>query len=162
MREGEGFMGPNIEENLKDRIKRWTLFLGVLQITVGCLVGLLPPSAVTWFRAIVMAHIEFVMNGILLVVFAFVVSELRLGGTALKTWFVSLQLGTWTNGAAGLAAAFGGASSTLMPTMNEKFPPPHGVESTTVTGLLIACAVTLLIALSLTLYGLVSGKAAGD
>ena len=56
---------------------------GVLQITVGCLVGFIPPSAVAWFRGIVMAHIEFTVNGVLLVV------------------------GTWANGAAGIAAAPG-------------------------------------------------------
>ena len=52
--------------NLKANLKRWTLFLGVLQITVGCLVGFIPPSAVAWFRGIVMAHIEFTANGVLM------------------------------------------------------------------------------------------------
>jgi hypothetical protein len=42
----------------------------------------------------------------------------------------------------------------LMPTLNEKFPPPHGVDSLAVTGLLQLCAVAILIALVLTLVGL--------
>ena len=150
-------MNNNIDD-LKAALKRWTLVLGVLQITVGCLVGLIPPSAVAWFRGIVMAHIEFTANGVLMVVFAFLVSELRLSPLALKAWFAALQIGTWTNGAAGIAAAFLGASSALMPTINEKFPPPHGTEHPVVSGLLQLCGVTIIAALLLTLYGLMRSK----
>jgi len=66
-------------DNLKASIKRWTLFLGVLQITVGCAVGFIPPSAVEWFRGIVMAHIEFTANGVLMVAFGFLVWQLAVG-----------------------------------------------------------------------------------
>src|SRR5436190_14591100 len=108
-------------DSLKANLRRWTLILGVLQITVGCVVGFIPPSAVAWFRGIVMAHIEFTANGVLMVAFGFLIQELHLGRAALIAWFASLQIGTWTNGAAGVAAAFIGASSKLMPTINEKF-----------------------------------------
>jgi hypothetical protein len=145
---------------LKENLRRWTLLLGVLQITVGCVVGLIPPSAVAWFRGIVMAHIEFAINGILMIVFGLLVRELRLSPTALKTWFATLQIGTWTNGAAGVAAAFLGASSKLMPTLNEKFPPPNGIDNPIVSGLLQLCGVTILIALLLTLYGLMRSRVA--
>ena len=64
-------------DTLKDTLRRWTLLLGVLQITVGCLAGLIPPSAVAWFRGIVMAHIEFTINGILVIVFGFLLREIR-------------------------------------------------------------------------------------
>ena len=146
------------DEALKERLRRWTLILGVLQITVGCAVGFIPPSAVAWFRGIVMAHIEFVVNGILMVAFAFLVRELRLRPALLKTWFGLLQIGTWSNGAAGVAAAFLGASSQLMPTLNEKFPPPHGTEHPLVTGALQVCGITILAALLITLYGLARSK----
>jgi hypothetical protein len=139
---------------LKASIKRWTLILGVLQITIGCMVGFTPPSAVSWFRGIVMAHLEFTANGVLLVAFGFLVRELNLGPVALKVWFAALQIGTWTNGAAGIAAAFIGASSKLMPTINEKFPPPHGTDNPIVSGSLQLCGVTIMLALLLTLYGL--------
>ncbi len=145
-------------DSLKANLRRWTLLLGVLQITVGCVVGLIPPSAVAWFRGIVMAHLEFTANGILMIVFGLLVKELRLNATALKTWFVTLQIGTWTNGTAGVAAAFIGASSKLMPTLNEKFPPPHGSDHPLVTNLLQLCGVTILLALLLTLYGLWRSK----
>src|SRR5260221_13536950 len=102
-------------DSLKANLRRWTLLLGVLQITVGCIVGFLPPSAVAWFRGIVMAHIEFTANGVLMIAFGFLINELRLGPGALRVWFATLQIGTWTNGAAGVAAAFTGASSKLMP-----------------------------------------------
>ncbi len=106
-----------------------------------------------------MAHIEFTANGVLMVVFGFLVRELRLSPLALKIWFVTLQLGTWTNGAAGVAAAFIGASSKLMPTINEKFPPPHGTDNPIVSGSLQLCGVTIMVALVLTLYGLLGPKA---
>ncbi|HLQ45160.1 MAG TPA: hypothetical protein VK137_10555, partial [Planctomycetaceae bacterium] len=70
--------------------RRWTLVLGVLQITVGCVVGFIPPSAVAWFRGLVMAHLEFTANGVLMVAFGFLVRELRLTPTALKVWFATL------------------------------------------------------------------------
>jgi len=143
---------------LKANLRRWTLILGVLQITVGCIVGFIPPSAVAWFRGIVMAHIEFTANGVLMVVFGFLVRELRLGPTALKVWFATLQIGTWTNGAAGVAAGIIGASSKLMPTITEKFPPPHGPDNPIVTGTLLVCGVTIMVSLLLTLYGLLRFK----
>src|SRR5215472_17455831 len=145
-------------ESLKASLKRWTLILGVLQITVGCAVGFIPPSAVHWFRGIVMAHIEFTANGVLMVVFAFLTNELALGSCLLATWFATLQIGTWTNGAAGLADAFIGASSNLMPTLNEKFPPPNGTDNPLVTGLLQVGGVTIMVALLLTIYGLLRSK----
>jgi hypothetical protein len=58
-----------------------------------------------------------------------------------------------------LAAAFIGSSSKLMPTLNEKFPPPYGVDSPVVTGLLQLCGVTIMVALLLTIYGLLRSKA---
>ena len=145
-------------ESLKANIKRWTLILGVLQITVGCAVGFIPPSAVDWFRGIVMAHIEFTANGVLMVAFSFLVAQLALRPWQLWLWFALLQIGTWTNGAAGVAGAFMGSSSPLMPTLNEKFPPPHGVDNPLVSGLLQVCGVTIMVALLITLYGLVRSK----
>ncbi|MBI5503673.1 MAG: hypothetical protein HY899_02655 [Deltaproteobacteria bacterium] len=146
-------------DNLKRDIRRWTLLLGVVQITVGCAVGFIPPSAVEWFRGIVMAHIEFTANGVLMVVLGFLVTEMHLSPTALRVWFATLQVGTWTNGASGLAGAFLGSSSTLLPTLNEKFPPPHGADSAVVTNLLILCGVTVMVALLLTVFGLLRSKA---
>jgi hypothetical protein len=151
---------------LKATLRQWTIFLGVLQITVGCMIGLTPPTAVQWYRGIVMAHIEFVMNGIMMIVLGLLVRELALRAPALKLWFATLQIGTWTNGGAGVAAAFIGTSSKLMPSINEKFPPPHGDNSPVVTGLLMVCGITVLVSLLLTLYGLVGSlrarRALGD
>jgi hypothetical protein len=146
--------------DLKAKLRRWTLFLGVLQVTFGCIVGFIPPPAVSWFRGIVMAHIEFTANGVLVVVLAFLLSEMELGPKALWTWFAALQVGTWTNGAAGLTGAFIGYSSKLMPTINEKFPAPNGLDHPVPTGLLLVCGVTVLIALGLTLTGLLRKRAA--
>ena len=105
-----------------------------------------------------MAHIEFTANGVLMVAFGFLVRELRLGPVALKVWFATLQIGTWTNGAAGVAAAFIGATSKLLPTLNEKFPPPHGTNNSIVSGSLMLCGVTILVALLLTLSGLLRSR----
>jgi len=148
-------------DGLKTNIRRWTLILGVLQITVGCVIGFIPPSAVAWFRGIVMAHIEFTANGVLMVAFGFLVKELRLSAPGLRVWFATLQIGTWTNGAAGVAGALIGASSKLMPTINEKFPPPRGTDNPIVSGSLKLCGVTIMVALLLTLYGLLRSKTPG-
>lgn len=145
-------------ERLKHDLRYWTLLLGTLQIIVGCVVGLIPPSAVSWFRGIVMAHIEFAANGVLMVVLGLLVRDLALKAAALKVWFVTLQIGTWTNGMAGVIAAFSGTTSALMTTLNEKFPPPYGTDSVLVTSTLQLCGVTILIALGLTLYGLYQSR----
>jgi hypothetical protein len=145
-------------ELLKESLRRWAILLGVLQITVGCVVGFIPPPAVQWFRGIVMAHIEFTANGVLMVVLGLLVRELTLGPTALKGWFATLQLGTWCNGAAGLIGAFIGYSSKLMPTLNQKFPPPNGPDHPIPTASLLICGITIMVCLILTIVGLVRRK----
>ena len=141
-------------DSLKEEVRRWTLLIGVAQILFGCLVGFIPPTAVGWFRGIVMAHIEFTANGVLMVVVGLLVREMSLGRTALRVWFATLVIGTWTNGMAGLVGAFAGQSSRLMPTLNQAFPAPGGLDSPLVTGLLTVCGITIVIALALTLVGL--------
>lgn len=150
------------DEDLKSVLRKATLVLGVFQILVGCLIGLIPPSAVAWFRGIVMAHIEFTANGVLMVVFGFLIRELCLTPTLLKVWFAALQIGTWSNGTAGVIAAFLGTSSELMPTINAQFPPPNGTHSVIVSGLLKLCVVTIIAAILLTLYGLLRQEAKSD
>jgi hypothetical protein len=145
-------------DSLKERLRRWALIVGMAQVLFGCLVGFIPPTAVPWFRGIVMAHIEFTANGVLMVVVGLLTREMRLGAGALKVWFWTLVIGTWTNGAAGLVGAFAGQSSGLMPTLNQNFPPPAGTENQLVTGLLLVCGVTIVIALVLTLVGLVRAE----
>jgi hypothetical protein len=123
-------------------------------------VGFIPPTAVIWFRGVVMAHIEFTANGVLMVALGFLLPEMELGAQALRVWFATVQVGTWTNGAAGLVGAFIGYSSKLMTTINEKFPAPNGLDHPAVSGLLMVCGITIMIALLLTLAGLLRKKAA--
>ncbi len=139
---------------LQNKVKFFTIFLGVLQITVGCAVGFIPPTAVEWYRGIVMSNIEFTINGILMIAFGFLVPMLSLGARTLKVWFAALQIGTWTNGTAGLVAGIAGASSNLLVTLNEKFPAPNGNDHRIVTGLLMTCGISVMIALFITLFGL--------
>jgi hypothetical protein len=144
----------NEVDSLKEQLRRWALLIGVAQVLFGCLVGLIPPTAVSWFRGIVMAHIEFTANGVLMAVLGLLVREMQLAKMALKIWFATLIVGTWTNGAAGLVGAFAGQSSRLMPTLNETFPAPGGADSAAVTGLLLASGVTIVVALGLSVAGL--------
>ena len=139
---------------VKEQLRRCVLFLGVAQILFGCLIGFIPPTAVPWFRGIVMAHIEFTANGVLMVAIGLLARELHLTAAALRLWFWTLVIGTWTNGASGLVGAFAGQSSPLMPTINRSFPPPGGALNPVVTGLLMTCGVTIVVALVLTLVGL--------
>jgi len=141
-------------DSLREQLRRWVLLIGVAQVLFGCIVGFIPPTAVPWFRGIVMAHIEFTANGVLMTVIGLLARELRLSAVAWRIWFWTLVVGTWTNGAAGLVGAFAGQSSRLMPTLNQTFPAPGGAENPVVTGLLLVCGVTIVIALVLTLAGL--------
>ncbi len=144
-------------ETLQERLRSWVLVIGVAQVLFGCLIGFVPPNAVPWFRGIVMAHIEFTANGVLMIAIGLVARELRLGAVALRIWFWTLIVGTWTNGAAGVLGAFLGQSSRLMSTLNQTFPAPSGLDDPRVTGLLLVCGVTITIALVLSLVGLVRG-----
>jgi hydroxylaminobenzene mutase len=147
-------------DSLREHLRRWVLLIGVIQVLFGCLVGFIPPTAVPWFRGIVMAHIEFTANGVLMIVLGLLARELRLGGAAWRVWFWMLVIGTWTNGAAGLFAAFAGQSSPLMTTLNQSFPASGGMANPVVTGLLEVCGVTIVTALVLTLVGLVRAPTA--
>jgi hypothetical protein len=52
------------------------------------------PTFVAWFRGVVMAHIEFTANGVLMVAFGFLAGELNLSPAA---WKVCLQLAGGTD-----------------------------------------------------------------
>lgn len=75
--------------SLIERIRFYTLLLGVIQVTMGCLVGLIPPDAIAWYRGLVMAHIQFTANGVLLVVLGFLLRDMVLSPLQLRLWFVS-------------------------------------------------------------------------
>jgi hypothetical protein len=138
-----------------EQIRYLTLLLGVIQVTFGCFVGFIPPTAVLWFRGIVMAHIEFTANGVLLVVLGLIVREMQLGRKTFWIWFYALQIATWFNGASGLMAAFSGQSSKLLTTINTAFPPPNGMDNNAVSAVLMICGIAVLIGLILTIFGLV-------
>ena len=46
-------------------VSKRVVFLAVVQVLLGCLVGLIPPDAVVHFRSVLTAHLEFVQNGML-------------------------------------------------------------------------------------------------
>jgi hypothetical protein len=142
-------------DSLREQLRRWVLVIGIAQVLFGCLLGFVPPTAVPWFRGLVMAHIEFTANGVLMTVVGLLARELRLSAGAWRVWFATLVVGTWTNGGAGLVGAFAGQSSPLMSTLNQSFPAPGGAASPLVTGLLYVCGVTIVTALTLTVVGLV-------
>ncbi len=93
-----------------------------------------------WFRGIVMVHIEFTANSVLMIVIGLLARKLCLGKIALHVWFWTLAAGTWLNGAGGLVAAFTGQSSLLLPTANQNFPPPVGADNPVATRLLLTPA----------------------
>lgn len=142
---------------LKATLRRVTLLIGVTQVTFGCLVGMIPPPAVPWFRGIVMAHVEYTGNGVLLVVLALLLPEMRLGRAALWAWFVTLQLGTWLNGSAALVAGLSGRSSSFLTVANAASPPPAGSADRVVTSMLVSTGVAILAGLAITLVGLLRG-----
>jgi hypothetical protein len=144
--------------DLAATLRWWTLFLGVLQVSIGCVVAFIPASAVPWYRGLLMAHLAYTANGVLMIVLGLLVREMRLGAGALRAWFAALQVGTWTNGTAGLVAAFAGASSKYLPSLNEKFPAPNGADHPVVGGLLVVCGLAMAVGLVLTLVGLARAR----
>lgn len=143
---------------LAERIRFLTLLLGVIQVTMGCLVGLIPPDAIAWYRGLVMAHIQFTANGVLLVVLGFLLREMVLSPLQLRLWFVSTQAGTWLNGVAGMIAAIIGQSSSQMPALNKAYPPPIAGSSALVYTTLVFCGLLILLGLGLTVWGLVRAR----
>jgi hypothetical protein len=145
-------------EAFKLRLRRWILIIGMAQVLFGCLVGFIPPTAVPWFRGVVMAHIEFTANGVLMTVVGLLTPELRLPRLLLHLWFWTLLIGTWANGSAGVVAAFTGRSTQLLPTANQGFPPPHGADNPLATALLLVTGFAIVVALLLTLAGLIRSR----
>lgn len=143
---------------LSERLRFFTLLLGVIQVTMGCLVGLIPPDALAWYRGLVMAHIQFTANGVLLVVLGFLLREMVLTPFQLRCWFISTQAGTWLNGVAGMLAAIIGQSSSQMPALNKAYPPPTAGSSPLVCTTLVLCGLLILVALGLTVWGLVKAR----
>jgi hypothetical protein len=74
---------------------------------------------------------------------------------------VNAYLGTFFNGFAFLISGFSGYGTPLAPTVHDKFPFPHGITgfySDLVTGSLLLCALTVILALFLTFIGLITAK----
>lgn len=98
------------------------------------------------------AHLEGVMNGMFLVLVGFLWHELRLTATARKVLLVALLTGTFTNWLATLlAAAFG--TSKMTPIAGHGFEGVAWQESLVSAGLAVV-GLTMLVALSLLVYGL--------
>ncbi len=133
------------------------LILGVFQVLLGCIIGLIPPPAVIHFRSIVTAHIEFCVNGILLALLGVLTQYMHLSSGALFIMEITAYLGTFCNGGAFVIAGFTGYGTKLAPTVHEKFPFPNGNEggySELITNCLLVCAVTVITSLSLAIVGL--------
>ena len=141
-----------------DRTKR-IMVVGVFQVLLGCIVGLIPPPAVLYFRAIVTAHIEFCVNGTLLAVLGILTQYMSLSSGLFAVLELTAYLGTFCNGGAFLISGFTGFGTKLGPTINEKFPAPNGIEggySEAITNCLLVCAVTVIISLILSIIGLIA------
>lgn len=141
--------------------QRRFLIGGIGQVLLGCLIGLIPPPMVPHFRSLVTSHIEFTANGMLLSILGIILPYLALSNMLLFVLEITAYLGTFCNGFAFVIAGFTGYGTPLAPTTHKQFPFPNGIEgpmSDIVTGCLFVCAVTIIVALSLTLIGLFGGK----
>ena len=133
------------------------IMMGVLQVLIGCIVGLIPPPAVVHFRSIVTAHIEFCFNGILLALMGLLTQYMALGSVSFFILEVTAYFGTFLNGSAFFISAFTGFGTKLSPTINEKFPFPNGIEggySDLMTTCLMTSGVTVITCLVISLVGL--------
>ncbi len=147
-------------KDLKARLRFWSLFLGVLQIAIGCAVAMVPPDAVPWSRGLVMAHLEYAANGVMMIALGLLLPELGLGQLGLKVWFGLLQVGTWLNGLAGILGAVSGHASKFLPLANAARPAPNGPDHPIVSVPLLIVGPTILACFVLTLVGLWKGRTA--
>lgn len=144
-----------------DSQQKRMLIFGIGMVLFGCIIGLVPPPMVQHFRSLVTSHIEFTSNGMLLCIIAFCMPFLNYGSGMKKFIELNAYLGTFFNGFAFLISAVTGFGTALAPTVHEKFPFPHGITgfySEVVTGCLLLCAVTIILALALTFFGLIMAK----
>ena len=145
---------------METTLKRMIL-LGVLQVLLGCIVGLIPPPAVLHFRSIVTSHIEFCVNGMLLTLLGLITNYMTLSDTMMVIMEISAYLGTFLNGTAFFVSAFTGFGSPLAPNIHEKSPFPKGTEggySDLMTGMLMTCAVFVICSLIIASIGLMHHK----
>ena len=133
------------------------MVLGVTQVLLGCVLGLIPPSAVQHFRSLITAHIEFCMNGMLLALIGFLYDHMTLGPFLAVLLDTTAIVGTFTNGGAFVLAAFTGASTILSPLINSSHPPPLGTDgywSHVITNSLVVCAIATILSLIISIIGL--------
>jgi hypothetical protein len=141
-----------------DHQQKRMLIGGIGMVLFGCFIGLIPPPAVQHFRSIVTAHIEFTANGMLLSILGLIMPYLNLGRGTKFFLELTAYWGTASNGGAFLISAFTGYGTELAPTVHKQFPFPNGIKgfySSMVTACLLSCGVTIIIALFLTVAGLI-------
>jgi hypothetical protein len=143
---------PLLDPARLSAFKASNLLGGALQILLGLLVGFIPPGAIAWYAMLVKTHALSMANGCLCIILSLLVPDLvgSMSAAQLRVWALTLQLGTFLNPAAHFVAAITGTKSHLVRTMG---PAPHG-DSDIVTFMLYTCAVNILIATALTVYGL--------
>ena len=125
---------------------------GVLQCLISLLIGFIPPTSIGWYAMLVKAHVAFMFNGCLAIILAMIGPEIgkSLSATQMKVWALTMQLGTFMNGAAHLKGAISGTKCSFIRSMGRA---PHG-DDAVMEGMLMFSAVGIVIAVALTVLGL--------
>jgi (hydroxyamino)benzene mutase len=127
------------------------IFLGVMLIFLGLIVGLFVPLFANP-RMGLSSHIEGVLNGIFLIALGLIWLKIELSAVWLKTTFWLVVYGTFANWFCMLIAAVFNAGRTLTIAANGQKGPP--IAEGIVTFLLISLALAMLITCVTVLIGL--------
>ena len=133
------------------RFQSGLLLGGASQVLFSLLAGFVDTSMVAWPAMLIKTHVLFMFNGCLALLLGLLTPEMMrsLDDTQLKVWAVGSQLGTFFNGAAHAYMAYTGKGAALVKSMT----PINGYSSVA-NGMLYFCAVNILVAAVLTVFGL--------
>lgn len=135
----------------QETVKRWLLFTGLLMLLQGCVLSFPPREVWAHYRSLITFHIESMVNGILLLAFAFVSTEMDLSPMLWTAFFVSAQLGTWMNGTPFIIAAYTGSYIELSP--HASSGAPVTTWSPILKNMLLVCAIFIILSFILALFG---------
>jgi hypothetical protein len=130
---------------------------------LGCVTGFLIPHC-TYPRSMLTAHLEFTSKGVLQTAMGWATGLMSLSPTQLMLYEILTAIGTWANGAAFVFSAYSGQLTPLGGTiMGKTHPPPGGFSDLGPHHwLLPLCAICIMGALGLGVWGLVVKKKEGD
>jgi len=96
-------------------------------LVAGCF-GATPPENVYFYSAVVTAHLELIVNAVMMLGLGGLVPHLNLSDTSLGWWRIMITLATWFNGISSYVPAVTGVGAALFTPRQAANPPPFGFK----------------------------------